>query len=792
MIKRQQKLQQRLLLLWSFLLLWGIKQNVSEAYMIPIIRRRITMSSSRRSPVTTTTVMFMEAENQNTSPQEDNITGIRTSSTSITAPSYYTNKMTPMPILGYDSNAIIDFYDKRPWEVGWRLNSLGLPLLGWYFGLLSDKALGIDEREAVQRKRGEELRMHLVRSRSVALIKSGQALSLRPDLIKNKIWADELGKLVDAVGAFPDDAAMHIMIKELADLSPRLKVANIPSTLKRKKKMSKVEEIVARDPVLNLFEFYNDNKAVASASIGQVYKARIRRGRQLEAAIGNKEAAKWGGKIVAVKVQRPDAAASASLDMYLLRRAAMWLSKFRGGDLPGIVDQFAMQLFGELDYKREANNCERFRQLYGHWDNVQVPQACNALTRGKVLVMEWVDGVKGPWPAKQGAEMVRTGLKCSVDQLMSSGLFHADPHRGNLLRTPEGKLAMIDFGMMADVSEEERYGLVALVIGIQNKDLPLITENLVKLGFLSDTTQINQLVPRLRAALRNATGGSGKASDVNFAQLQAELDAISQENVLKFSTPPFFTVIIRSLTILEGMAWSVDPKFRLVRGSYPYVLRQLLSPKNQNSTPVALQNLLIRLLTVNGEEREIEWMRLRDFLRLAQKAASSYDPSRDDAEDRASLSRQTIELFFKFLTSRTGLFLKKPLVHELAEAIDGMASIGEANLVRFTRGMLPQLPGMNGPVNTRRMDELKLLVDTFQDAIVVNQGGTQGRARMDGIAELFREVVLLLNDDRIREDAGPMLAEIQSVFQLVALEVLEIRGSRAMRSVLRLGGLPSS
>lgn len=309
---------------------------------------------------------------------------------------------------------------------------------------------------------------------------------------------------------------------------------------------------------------------------------------------------------------------------------------------------------------------------------------------------------------------------------------------------------------------------------------------------MSDTTQINQLVPRLRAALRNATGGSGKASDVNFAQLQAELDAISQENVLKFSTPPFFTVIIRSLTILEGMAWSVDPKFRLVRGSYPYVLRQLLSPKNQNSTPVALQNLLIRLLTVNGEEREIEWMRLRDFLRLAQKAASSYDPSRDDAEDRASLSRQTIELFFKFLTSRTGLFLKKPLVHELAEAIDGMASIGEANLVRFTRGMLPQLPGMNGPVNTRRMDELKLLVDTFQDAIVVNQGGTQGRARMDGIAELFREVVLLLNDDRIREDAGPMLAEIQSVFQLVALEVLEIRGSRAMRSVLRLGGLPSS
>lgn len=122
-----------------------------------------------------------------------------------------------------------------------------------------------------------------------------------------------------------------------------------------------------------------------------------------------------------------------------------------------------------------------------------------------------------------------------------------------------------------------------------------------QLGFLEDTTQLDQLIPRLRAALLNSTGGTGKASDVNFARLQAELDEISRENVLQFSTPPFFTVIIRSLTILEGVALSVDPNFRLVRGSYPYVLRQLLAPDNNARTPEALQQLLIRLLTVNGE-----------------------------------------------------------------------------------------------------------------------------------------------------------------------------------------------
>lgn len=254
--------------------------------------------------------------------------------------------------------------------------------------------------------------------------------------MKNKYWADELGRLVDAVGAFSDMEAMKIIKSELSDLYPRIKAADV-SRLKSKMKkprkkraaMSDVEAFVAADPVLSMFEFYNDNRAVASASIGQVYKARVRRSAQLEAAIGKEEAIRWGGKTVAIKVQRPDVGASAALDMYLLRRAAMWVSKFRGGDLPAIADQFGMQLFGELDYVREANNCDRFRELYGGWENVEVPAACNALTRQKVLVMEWVDGEKGPWPGQDGLVMVQTGLRCSVDQLMSSGLFHADPHR---------------------------------------------------------------------------------------------------------------------------------------------------------------------------------------------------------------------------------------------------------------------------------------------------------------------------------------------------------------------------
>jgi hypothetical protein len=288
----------------------------------------------------------------------------------------------------------------------------------------------------------------------------------------------------------------------------------------------------------------------------------------------------------------------------------------------------------------------------------------------------------------------------------------------------------------------------------------------------------------------NSTGGTGKASDVNFSRLQAELDGISRENKLKFSTPPYFTVIIRSLTILEGVALTVDKDFRLVRGAYPYVLKQLLSPEHVDTdgrTPAALEALLGRLLTVNGAQEEIDWERLRDFLRLAQKASKKYDPSKqDEEEDGKSFSRKTISLFAQFLTSRTGIFLKKPLVHELAEAIDGMASMGEANLLR--RGFLPALPGMNGPVNSKRMDEIRMMVDTFREALLEEDSGqasSGGAARLEAIMEVFRAVQAFLANDRMREARGPVMEELQSVAQMVAVEVLEIRGARAIRSLVQ-------
>ena len=104
----------------------------------------------------------------------------------------------------------------------------------------------------------------------------------------------------------------------------------------------------------------------------------------------------------------------------------------------------------------------------------------------------------------------------------------------------------------------------------------------------------------------------------------------------------------------------------------------------------------------------------------------------------------------------------------------------------FVRGSL-QYNHIGGPVNEKRLDEMRVVIDTIQSALFVDGNSPeQNQQRREAIGELLRELLLLLNDERRREEAAPILAEVQEVFQMVAVEVLEIRGSRAVRSMLQL------
>ena len=447
----------------------------------------------------------------------------------------------------YDGDEIDRFF-RRPEQfplVLSRLIEVGSPLVGWWvlkqFGGATRWMRDDRENKIAAAARAEDLKDAIVAGKSIAFIKSGQALSLRPDLVKSADIVRELQKLQDEVGTFPNEVAFEIMRRELR-----------------------------RDPS-ELYHF-DPPTPIASASIGQVYKATLLA----------------TGQPVAVKVQRPDALQTAPVDMYILRRLAAYLrqKKKLRSDLVKIADEFGAQLWQELNYTQEAHNCAKFKTLYGEIPGIFVPSVNFDLTTRSVLTMQWVEGVKGPW-LRGGERMLTIGLQCSVLQLLGKGFFHADPHRGNLLKTPDGELAYLDFGMMCDVPASRRYSLIATVLGLVNKDIPLVIDSLKSLDLLPPKTDTMAVVEALNAAVLNATqNGAGSGSTLNFTQLNQNIASVSSTGLLPFSLPPFYTLIIRTLTILEGLALSVDPSFRLIRGAYPFIAKQLLNnPKLRHPKP---------------------------------------------------------------------------------------------------------------------------------------------------------------------------------------------------------------
>lgn len=117
-----------------------------------------------------------------------------------------------------------------------------------------------------------------------------------------------------------------------------------------------------------------------------------------------------------------------------------------------------------------------------------------------------------------------------------------------------------------------------------------------------------------------------------------------------------------------------------------------------------------------------------------------------------------------------------------------MASVGEANLLRYSNGLIRPLPGGNGPVNLRRMEEVSSFLDTLQNALSVNTDGQDAgvNKRIQSLFSLLNEVLTVLSDEKRREESKPLLDEVSSVVRMVAVKVLEKRGSRAMRGILNL------
>ncbi|MEY3827097.1 MAG: hypothetical protein RLZZ148_1915 [Cyanobacteriota bacterium] len=502
----------------------------------------------------------------------------------------------------YQPEVIKAYYDSRPLEVIKRFINILIPLGSFFLGIWWDRLWGKVVKE--DQKRAVQLREMLTKL-GPAYIKIGQALSTRPDLVP-PLYLKELTTLQDQLPSFPNEIAFRFIEEELG---------------------APPEEIYAE----------LSEKPIAAASLGQVYQGRLKTGEK-----------------VAVKVQRPDLTRRVTLDIYIMRNLALLVQKnFKRlrSDLVAITDELASRIFEELNYIHEGQNAERFAELYSYINEIYIPKIYWEYTGKRVLTMEWIEGTKltniKEIQAKgiDATHIIEVGVQCSLRQLLEHGFFHADPHPGNLLATPDGKLAYLDFGMMSNIQPYQRYGLIEAVVHLVNRDFEALARDYVKLDFLTPETDLTPIVPALAKVFGNALGAS--VAELNFKSITDQMSDMMYE--FPFSVPAYYALIIRSMVTLEGIAIGIDPNFKVLSKAYPYIAKRLLTDSS-----VELRTSLKDLLFKDGSFR---WNRLENLLNNAKESPDyNFDGVLNQGSD--------------FLFSERGAFIRERLVNELINTLD--------------------------------------------------------------------------------------------------------------------------
>jgi predicted unusual protein kinase regulating ubiquinone biosynthesis (AarF/ABC1/UbiB family) len=504
----------------------------------------------------------------------------------------------------YNPERIMNYYRQRPFQVVGRLISILLPFASFYLNLWWDKVR--DTSITNQKLRASQLREILTKL-GPAYIKIGQALSTRPDLVSPK-YLEELAKLQDQLPSFPNEVAFRFIEEELG------------------KPPTEIYAELSPEPI-------------AAASLGQVYKGKLKTGEE-----------------VAVKVQRPDLIRRITLDIYIMRSFALWaqqnIKRIRS-NLVAITDELAGRVFEEINYTQEGRNAEKFQELYGYIEEIYVPKIYWEYTGRRVLTMEWITGTKltniEEVQAKgiDATHLVEVGVECSLRQLLEHGFFHADPHPGNLLAMPDGRLAYLDFGMMSRIKPYQRYGLIEAVVHLVNRDFDALAQDYVKLDFLTPDTDLKPIIPALANVFGNALGAS--VAELNFKSITDQMSAMMYE--FPFRVPAYYALIIRSMVTLEGIAIGIEPDFKVLSKAYPYVAKRLLTdpaPELRNS----LKDLLFK-------EEGFRWHRLENLMRNASD-------SRD--YDFDTVVNQAVD----FLFSERGKFIRDRLADEIVNVLDNL------------------------------------------------------------------------------------------------------------------------
>jgi len=317
-------------------------------------------------------------------------------------------------------------------------------------------------------------------------------------------------------------------------------------------------------------------KPIASASLGQVYRARL-----------------VDGPEVAVKVQRPGMDELIALDLYLLRLGAGPAKEFLSllgpfnQDLVGLIDAWGEGFVGELDYRREAANAAEFAEAIARTPlgaAVCVPEVVAECTSGKVLTTEWVEGTRLEQSTSEDVTtLCSVAMSTYLTMLLEVNILHADPHPGNLLRTPDGRLCILDWGLITRVDKEIQVTMIEHVANLVSREYEELPNELTKLGFVPEGKEQeiaeSEVVDVLSDVYSKWTDGGGAAS-IDITYFVNKLQELGGQYGSIFRVPPYFFYIARAFVVLEGIGLQNNKAYSIVSECMPYVAKRLLSDRS--------------------------------------------------------------------------------------------------------------------------------------------------------------------------------------------------------------------
>jgi len=368
-----------------------------------------------------------------------------------------------------------------------------------------------------------------------SFIKLGQLASTRPDLVPPEACA-EFEKLQDAVPAFPVSQVRQIIETELGD------------------------------SLETLFKEF-DETPVASASVSQVHRAVLP-----------------DGTVTAIKVQRPGIRATIEVDLEIMFHLAERIEKHIPGmetlDPVGIVQEFSRTIKRELDFDIEAGNIERFARNFRSDTSIYVPKVYRHLSTDKVLVMEFVEGIKvsdldALATANLDLQLIADrGADIILKQIFEHGFFHADPHPGNILVLPDNVICLLDYGMTGTLTGRNREHLVDLIAGIVRRNAKRMTHSLIRLSQLESAENVESLEADIADFVEQHLYRPLK--DIRMGSLLTQLIQLLIRHNLKI--PPVFYLLDKALITVEGNGRRLSPEFDIIEHMKPFV-RQLLSER---------------------------------------------------------------------------------------------------------------------------------------------------------------------------------------------------------------------